>query len=90
MCIPTFANMLQPKLRYLDNVSSMLSLEVPREAYKMVAINLRKGRDRQPSKIVEEIPKFKAGDFVLLRNLKKTILRLQNTFVRSLIIDLLI
>ena len=40
--IPILANVLQPKLRYVDDTSSMLSLEMLTEAYMMAAINFTK------------------------------------------------
>ena len=62
MHIPILVSMLQPKLRYLADTSSKLSLDMLWEAYVMVAINLKKARKkhpRQPSKMVKDIPNFK-------------------------------
>ena len=69
--IPTLANQLHPKLRYLRDVSALLSVEMMRYTYMLVAVNLKKARDKQPSKVIKEIPKFKVSDLVLLRNHKK-------------------
>ena len=56
--IPTLANLLQSKLWYQRDKSSLLSIEVLREAYMLVAINLMTTRDKKtyyenkrPSKI---------------------------------------
>ena len=49
VCISTLANLLQPKLQYLG-YKSLLSMEMPREAYMLTAINLKRVRDKQPSK----------------------------------------
>ena len=40
--IPTLANMLQSKLRYLADTSSMLSIDMLREGYVITAITLKK------------------------------------------------
>ena len=49
--IPMLANLLQPKLRYLGDKSSLLSIEMLRETYMLVAVNIKRARDRQLSKI---------------------------------------
>ena len=72
--IPILANPLQPKLRYLGDKSSLLLIEILREAYMLVAINLKRPKDRQPSKNTTDLPKFKGGDLVLLKNHKNHIL----------------
>ena len=66
--IPTFANLLEPKLRYMGNKSKLHSLEMLKEAYTLVAVNFKKARDWQPNKVTKEISKFKVGDLVLLRS----------------------
>ena len=66
MYIPPIAHLLQPKLRYLEDKSSLLSVEMLREAYMLAAINLKRVRDRQLMKRRKEIPKFKIGDLELL------------------------
>ena len=42
--IPYLANLLQPKLRYLGDKMSLLSIEMLREAYMLVAVNLKRTR----------------------------------------------
>ena len=41
-----------------------------KEAYMLVAIQLKKARDGKSNKVTKEIPKFKVSDLVLLRNHK--------------------
>ena len=44
MCIPAIANLLQPKVSYLGDKSSLLSLEMLRETYMLATINLKRTR----------------------------------------------
>ena len=39
---PTVANLLQPKLRYLGDKSSLLSMEMLKEVYVLAAVNLKR------------------------------------------------
>ena len=57
------ANLLQPRLRYLGDKSSLLPVEMLRQAYMLVAVNIKRVRDSQPSKRMKEL--------VLLNNNKK-------------------
>ena len=58
--IPSLANLLQPKLGYLGDKSFLLSLEMLEQTYMLAAINVKRARDRQPSKKSKDLPKFKA------------------------------
>ena len=60
--LPTSANLLQPKLLYIGDKSSLLSMEVLREAYMLAAINLKRARDKQHIKKTKDTPKFKVRD----------------------------
>ena len=51
--ILTLANLLQPKLLYLGDKSSLLSIDMLREAYMMEAINPKRARDKQTIKRTE-------------------------------------
>ena len=58
--------LLRPKLRYLGNEESILSLESLQNTYQLVVTNLKIAREkRQPSLIVDS--KLK-GDLVLIKN----------------------
>ena len=58
--------LLRPKLQYLGNEESILSLESLQNIYQLVVTNLKIAREkRQPSLIVD--PKLK-GDLVLIKN----------------------
>ena len=58
---------LRPKLRYLGNEESILSLESLQNIYQLVVTNLKIARKRrQPSSIVDS--KLKEGDLVLIKN----------------------
>ena len=52
--ILTLANLLQPKLLYLGDKSSLLSIDMLREAYMMEAINPKRARDKQTIKRTED------------------------------------
>ena len=65
--IPTVANQVQAKLRYLGDKSSLLSVEMLREAYMLAAIHFKRTRDRQPSKGTKKISKSKVRHLVLLK-----------------------
>ena len=59
--------LLRPKLRYLGNEESILSLESLQNIYQLVVTNFKIAREkRQPSLIVN--PKIKEGDLVLIKN----------------------
>ena len=59
--------LLRPKLRYLGNEESILSLESLQNIYQLVVTNLKIAREkRQPSLIID--PKLKEGDLVLIKN----------------------
>ena len=40
--LPTQANLLQSKLRYIADASALLSVEMLRKAYTLLAVNLKK------------------------------------------------
>ena len=59
--------LLKPKLRYLGNEESILSLESLQNIYQLVVTNLKIACEkRQPSLIVDS--KLKEGDLVLIKN----------------------
>ena len=59
--------LLRPKLRYLGNKESILSLESLQNIYQVVVTNLKIAhKKRQPSLILD--PKLKEGDLVLIKN----------------------
>ena len=59
--------LLRPKLRYLGNEESILSLESLQNIYQLVVTNLKIACEkRQPNLIVD--PKLKEGDLVLIKN----------------------
>ena len=53
---------------------SLLSLQMFRETYILVAVNCKKARDKQPIKEDKRSPppKFKVRDIVLIKNHKQT------------------
>ena len=61
------AKLLRPKLRYLGNEESILSLESFQNIYQLVVTNLKiAGQKRQTSLTVDS--KLKEGDLVLIKN----------------------
>ena len=59
--------LLRPKLRYMGNEESILSLESLQNIYQLVVTNLKIAHEkRQPSLIVDS--KLKEGDLVLIKN----------------------
>ena len=59
--------LLRPKLQYLSNEESILSLESLQNIYQLVVTNLKTARERrQPSLIVDS--KLREGDLVLVKN----------------------
>ena len=71
MHIPGLADLLQPKLWYVGNKSSLLSGEMLREAYMLAAIYLKRAGDKQPTEKTKDPPKFKVRDLLFLKNHKK-------------------
>ena len=62
--------LLRPKLRYLGNEESILSLESLQNIYQLVVTNLKTACEkRQPSSIVDS--KLKEGDLVLVKDQRK-------------------
>ena len=60
--------LLKPKIRYLGNDENILSLQALKNMYQLVVTNLKYAREkRQPKTYVE--PKFKEGDFVLVKDI---------------------
>ena len=59
--------LLRPKLRYLGNEESILSLESLQNIYQLIVTNLKTAREkRQPSLIVDS--KLREGDLVLVKD----------------------
>ena len=48
MYIPTLVNILEPKLRYLGDTYSILSVEMLSEPYLMASVNIKKARGKKP------------------------------------------
>ena len=71
--ICTLANLLQPKLRHLGDALALLSEKMFRKVNVVAVVNFekKKVRDGQPAEVIKDIPKFKVGDILLLRNHKK-------------------
>ena len=70
MFIPTLANMLHYKLRF---VGEPFLYAISRNAKRSVyddCNKLKNARDKQLRKIVKDVPKFKVGHLVLLKNQK--------------------
>ena len=49
--ISTLVNLLQPNVRYLDDSSTLLSVQILREACMLAAVNLKNAGDRLPNKV---------------------------------------
>ena len=56
--IPTLDKLLQTKLQYLGDRSSLLSIGMLRGIYMLTTINLKKARDKQPIKKTKDPPKI--------------------------------
>ena len=65
------AAFLQPKLRYLDLEEGMVHLDKLRQAYKLAALNTKEAHSKQNKDIYEDIPQYKTGDLVMIKNLNK-------------------
>ena len=59
--------LLQPKVRYLGNNESILSLEALNNIYQLVVTNLKLVRERRQPNVHLE-PKLKEGDLVLVKD----------------------
>ena len=59
--------LLQPKIRYLENDESILSLEALKNIYQLVVTNLKLARERRQLNVHLE-PKLKEGDLVLVKD----------------------
>ena len=58
-------------MQYLGDKSSLLSIEMLREAYMLAAIHLKRARDKHPIQRTKDSPEFKGRDIALLWNHKK-------------------
>ena len=67
--LPHLAVFLQPKLRYLGSDKVMICLDKLRQAYKLAALNTRASHSKQSKQKYDDIPNYKIGDLVMIRNL---------------------
>ena len=66
--LPTLAQFLQPKLRYIGDSHLHASLDAIRELNMMNIMSLKRARDHDSPKMNQSTPSFRVGDMVLIRN----------------------
>ena len=67
--MPTLFKLLLSKIRYMEGKKGRRYLDIMREIYMMIVLNLKTARDECPPHIKEHDGiEFKVGDTVLLKN----------------------
>ena len=69
--LPHLAAFLQPKLRYLGSDKGMICLDKLRQAYMPTALNMRESHSKQSKQRYDDVPDYKIGDLVMIRNFDK-------------------
>ena len=69
--LPHLATFLQLKLRYLDSEEGMTYHNKLQRTYKLPALNTKKAHSKQKHDKHDEVPKFKTGDFIMIKNFDK-------------------
>ena len=65
------AAFLQPKLRYLGSDKGIICLDKLRQAYMLAALNTKEAHSYQSKQKYDDIPYYKIGDLVMIRNCGK-------------------
>ena len=69
--LPHLAAFLQPKLRYLGSDIGKICLNKLRQAYTLAALNTKETHSKQSKEKYDDIPHYKIGDLVMIRNFDK-------------------
>ena len=66
---PHLAALLQHKLSYLGSDESMIHLAKLRQTYMLAALNMREGHSKESKQKYNDVPSYKIGDLVMIREL---------------------
>ena len=69
--LPHLAAFLQPKLRYLGLDEGMIHLDKLRQADILADLNTKEDHSKQSKQKYDDIPNYKIGDLVMIRNFDK-------------------
>ena len=69
--LPHLTAFLQPKLRYLGSNEGVMHLDKLKQAYMLAALKTKEGCFKQNIEKYDDIPEYKIGDFVMIKNFNK-------------------
>ena len=72
-----------PKLRYLGSDEGMTHLDKLRQAYMLVVLHTNEVHSKQNIDKYDDIPQYKIGDLMMIKNLDKNQFGMQNTHLIS-------
>ena len=78
--LPHLAALLQPKLRCLGLDKAMIYLDKLRQTYMLAALNTKEAHSKQNKDKYDDIPQYKIGDLVMIRNFDKYQIGTQSIF----------
>ena len=73
--LPHLAAFLQPKLRYLGSDEGMTQPDKLRLTYMLAALNTKQAYSKHIRDKYDDIPHYKIGDLIMIKNFDKNILR---------------
>ena len=72
--LPTpLGRILLTKLQYLGSDKGMICLDKLRQAYMLTAINIREAHSMQTKQRYDDIPNYKIGDLVMIKNFDRKV-----------------
>ena len=69
--LPHLATFLMPKSRYLGLDEDMIHVDKLRQGYLQAALNTKEDHSKQNKEKYDDIPHYKIGDLVMIRNFDK-------------------
>ena len=78
--LPHHAAFLQPKLRYLGSGKGMTHLDKLKQTYTWAALNTKEAYSKQNIDKYNDIPQYKTGDLIMIKNFNKNQIGMQNIY----------
>ena len=87
--LPHLAAFLKPKLRYLGSDEGMICPDKLRQASILAALNIKEAHSKQNKEKYDDVPQYKIGHLVMIKNFDKNQIGMQSTYQISRIIRLI-
>ena len=81
--LPHLAAFLQPKLIHLGSDEGMICLDKLTQAYMLAALNMKEAHSKHSKQNYDDIPSYKIGDLVMIRNFDKKYNWMQSVYLPS-------